>query len=219
MNIVLLGAPGSGKGTQADTLIRELGLTHVATGDLFRENLNRQTAVGLRAKVFMDRGELVPDDIVVAIFEERLRRPDSETGAVFDGFPRTRAQAEALDRLMSGLGRRINAVFYIDVPDDLIVERLAGRLICRKCQTPFHEVARPFTECPTGECHGEHLYRRDDDRPDTVRARLATYHRQTEPLIEYYSRSKLLVRVPGHGTPDEVSEATLVAAHGIGKAT
>jgi adenylate kinase len=215
MNIVLLGGPGSGKGTQADTLVRELGLTHVATGDLFRDNFNRQTAVGVKAKAFMDRGELVPDDIVMAILDERLRRPDVAGGAVFDGFPRTRAQAEALDRLMSTLGRRVDAVLYIDVPDDEIVTRLAGRMICRKCQAPFHEKARPFTTCPTGECVGEHLYRRDDDRPETVRARLTTYHELTEPLIEYYSQSNLLARVRGSGGLDEVSSATLTAVRAM----
>jgi adenylate kinase len=218
MNIVLLGAPGSGKGTQAETLTRRLGLTHVATGDLFRQHVNRATPIGLRAKAYMDRGELVPDDITVAILEERLRGPGLEAGVVFDGFPRTRAQAEALDRLMTLLRRRVDVVLYIDVPNDLIVSRLAGRLICRKCQAPFHESARPFTVCPTGECHGEHLYRRDDDRPETVRARLETFHTQTEPLTQYYAESQLLVRVPGEGTPDDVSQATLRAAEAAGRA-
>jgi adenylate kinase len=216
MDLVLLGAPGSGKGTQADHLRRELGLTHIASGDLFRDQLQRKTALGVQASEYMARGALVPDAITIAMLRERVSQPGTERGVMFDGFPRTMEQAIALNEMMVSLGRQIDAVLYIEVPDDELVARLSGRLICRECQVPFHRTANPFQTCPHGRCAGEHLYQRTDDAPETVRARLVTFHRQTEPVIDYYSLIKLLVSIPGHGPVEEVKRTTLEAIRRLG---
>lgn len=211
MDIVLLGAPGSGKGTQADHLHREMALTHIASGDLFRHHLEQKTELGLRASEFMARGALVPDPVTIAMLRDRICQPDAAKGVLLDGFPRTMEQAIALNEMMSGLGRDLDAVLYVEVPDEELVERLSGRLVCRECQVPFHRTANPFRACPYSRCGGEHLYQRADDTPDTVRARLVTYHRQTAPVIDYYRLINLLVTVPGNGAVDEVKRATLDA--------
>ena len=211
MDLVLLGAPGSGKGTQADHLRREVGLTHIASGDLFRDHLQRKTDLGLRASDYMVRGALVPDAITIEMLRERVSQSDTAQGVLLDGFPRTMEQAIALNEMMAGLGRQLSAVLYVEVPDEELVERLSGRLICRECQVPFHRVANPFRTCPNGRCVGEHLYQRADDAPETVRARLATYHRQTAPVIDYYRLINLLITVPGSGAVDAVKRATLEA--------
>jgi adenylate kinase len=211
MDLVLLGAPGSGKGTQADHLRRELGVTHVASGDLFRDHLQRNTDLGVQASGYMARGALVPDSITIAMLRERVSQPDTVKGVLLDGFPRTMEQAIALNEMLATLGREIRAVVYVDVPDDELVDRLSGRLVCRECQVPFHRTANPFRTCPHGRCTGEHLYQRADDAPETVRARLVTYHRQTEPVVDYYRLIGLLVRVPGQGPVEEVKRATLDA--------
>jgi adenylate kinase len=216
MDLVLLGAPGSGKGTQADQLRRELGLTHVASGDLFRDQLQRKTALGVQASEYMARGALVPDAITIAMLRERVSQPGTERGVMFDGFPRTMEQAIALNEMMVSLGRQIDAVLYVEVPDDELVGRLSGRLICRECQVPFHRTANPFRECPHGRCAGEHLYQRTDDAPETVRARLVTFHRQTAPVIDYYSLIKLLVTIPGHGPVEDVKRTALEAIRRLG---
>ena len=211
MDLVLLGAPGSGKGTQAGHVRREFGLTHIASGDLFRDHLGRKTDLGASASEYMARGALVPDSITIAMLRERVSQPDTVKGVLLDGFPRTMEQTIALNEMMSGLGREIDAVLYVDVPDDVLVDRLSGRLICRECQAPFHRSVNPFRSCPLGRCNGEHLYQRLDDSPATVRARLATYHRQTTPVIDYYRLINLLVTVPGEGSLDDVTRATLDA--------
>jgi adenylate kinase len=211
MDVILLGAPGSGKGTLASHLEATLNLKHIASGDLFREHLNHRTPLGLRAEEYMTRGALVPDEVTIAMLRERLERADAQNGVLLDGFPRTMEQAIALSEMMEKLGRRIDAVVYLDVPDENLVERLSGRLICRECQAPFHRTTNPFRTCPSGRCAGEHLYQRADDSPDTVRARLATYHRQTEPVIDYYRLIGLLVTIPGQGTVDDVKQAALTA--------
>ncbi len=211
LNIVLLGAPGSGKGTQADRLQERLGLIHVATGDLFRDNLARETRLGLLAREYMNRGELVPDDVTVDMLRGRLEQSDVRDGLVLDGYPRTLAQAEALDRILKDLGGRLDGVLYIKVPDDEIVDRLSGRLICSECQAPFHRRRLPFVTCPLGRCQGEYLYEREDDQPRTVRARLKTFHARTAPLIELYRRRGLLVEVDGVGSVEEVAERTVGA--------
>jgi adenylate kinase len=209
--IVLLGPPGSGKGTQAARLGESLNLPHVASGDLFRHNLGNETELGLKAKVYMDRGELVPDDITIAMVLDRLSQPDCAEGALLDGFPRTLAQAEALDQALDPQGRRVSKALLIAVPDDVVVERLSGRLICRECQTPFHQVYNPFQTCPYHKCNGEHLYQRDDDKPETVRSRLRVYWEQTSPLIEYYRCKGVLVEIKGD-QPMDVVESDLRAA-------
>jgi adenylate kinase len=217
MDLVLLGAPGSGKGTQAGHLQRELGLTHIASGDLFRDHLQRETDLGVRASEYMARGALVPDPITIAMLRERVSQPDTVKGVLLDGFPRTMEQTIALSEMMAGLSREIDAVLYVEVPDEALVERLSGRLICRDCQVPFHRSANPFRTCPHGRCTGEHLYQRADDAPDTVRARLVTYHRQTAPVIDYYRLINLLITVPGDGSFDDVKRATLEAVRRLEK--
>jgi adenylate kinase len=218
MDLVLLGAPGSGKGTQADHLCRELGLTHIASGDLFRDHLQRKTALGVQASKYMARGALVPDAITIAMLQECVSQPGTERGVMFDGFPRTMEQAIVLNEMMVSLGRQIDIVLYVEVPDDELVARLSGRVICRECQVPFHCTANPFCTCPHGRCAGEHLYQRSDDAPETVRARLVTFHRQTAPVIDYYHLIKLLVTIPGHGPVEDVKRATLevIRRHGSG---
>jgi adenylate kinase len=217
MDLVLLGAPGSGKGTQADHLQREMGLTHIASGDLFRHHLQQKTDLGIQASEFMTRGALVPDPITIAMLRDRISQPDTSKGVLLDGFPRTMEQAIALNEMMSGLGRDIDAVLYVEVPDDELVERLSGRLVCRECQVPFHRTANPFKTCPHGRCSGEHLYQRPDDAPETVRARLVTYHKQTAPVIDYYRLINLLVTISGNGAVDEVRRATLDAVRRLAK--
>lgn len=215
LNIVLLGGPGSGKGTQAEQLRNELKLPHIATGDLFRENLKNKTDLGKLAKSYMDRGELVPDDVTEAMVRERLTRPDTGHGFILDGFPRTLGQAEALTEIMTGLQRRIDAVLHIKVSDEEIVKRLSGRLICRNCQTPFHkEFKPPKKEGVCDVCGGE-LYQRDDDNPDTIRARLKTYHGQTAPLITYYKNAGLLIEIDGEGDVADVSKRTMDAINNL----
>jgi adenylate kinase len=219
MDLVLIGAPGSGKGTQAEHLQRGLGLTHIASGDLFRHHLRQKTPLGEQASGYMGRGALVPDTITIAMLRERVSEPDTAKGVLLDGFPRTMEQAIALNEMMGGLGRQIDAVLYVDVPDDELVERLAGRIVCRECQVSFHRTANPFRSCPHGGCSGEHLYQRADDTAETVRGRLATFHRQTAPVIDYYRLINLLVTVPGRGPVDEVKRAMLQAVTTLARDT
>lgn len=217
LDIVLLGGPGSGKGTQAEQLRNQFQLPHIATGDLFRENLKNATTLGRLAKSYMDRGELVPDDVAEAMVEERLARPDARAGFVLDGFPRTVPQAEALDDMLTHLERRLAGVLYINVSDDAITERLSGRLVCRNCQTPYHLQFNPPKN--TGVCNacGGELYRRDDDNPATVRARLRTFHGQTEPLIDYYSQAALLHEIEGEGDVADVTRRSIEAARRLAR--
>lgn len=216
MNIVLLGAPGSGKGTQAERLRSILNLAHVASGDLFRDHLKRETRLGLLAREYMNRGALVPDEVTIEMLRERLQRPDVDNGVILDGFPRTLPQAEALTEMMAELGRGVDLVLNIDVPDEELVERLSGRWICRECQVPFHKLFNPFKKCPLEKCQGEFLYQREDDKPETVRARLRTFHRQTAPLIDYYRERGLLAKVLGQGGVEAVTEACLEAIRANG---
>ena len=217
MHLGLLGPPGSGKGTQAELLHQRLGLVHIATGDLFRDHLNRRTDLGVQAKTFMDRGELVPDAVTIGLVRDRFLQPDARSGTILDGFPRTVAQAIALDQMLAELGTEIRGVLCIEVSDDALVERIAGRLVCRECQAPFHRTANPFVTCPHGRCHGEHLYRRDDDTEQTVRSRLATYRERTMPLIDFYEQRALLTRIAGEGPMDVVSAGTLRAAERLAR--
>lgn len=209
IDFVLLGAPGSGKGTQAEQLTKEFGLPHVATGDLFRDNLRQQTDLGKLAKTYMDRGELVPDNVTEAMVRERLSRPDTQCGFLLDGFPRTLSQAQALNEILAEMHRNLAAVIYINVPDADIVERLSGRTVCRKCQTPYHTVfKKPAKDGVCDNCGGE-LYQRDDDNPETVKARLRTFHGQTEPLVNYYRSAGILVEVCSGGWPVERTSAVV----------
>jgi adenylate kinase len=202
--IILLGPPGSGKGTQAARVGESLNLPHVASGDLFRHNLSNKTELGLKAQAYMDRGDLVPDDITIAMVMDRLRQPDCANGALLDGFPRTLPQAKALDQALAAQGHKVSIVPLIAVPDEVVVERLSGRLICRECQTPFHKIYNPFQTCPVNKCQGEHLYQRDDDKPETVRSRLQVYWKQTSPLIDYYRDQGVLVEINGDQPMEKV---------------
>lgn len=215
LGLVLLGGPGSGKGTQAEHLSSELKLPHIATGDLFRESLRQATELGRHAKAYMDRGELVPDEITEAMVRERLARPDTVRGFILDGFPRTLPQAVALNEMLADLQRRLAGVLCIAVSDAAIVDRLSGRLICRHCQTPFHRTYKlPKREGVCDHCGGE-LYQRDDDNPATVRARLKTFHAQTEPLIEFYRDAGLLTELHGEDEVASVTARTLAAARAV----
>jgi len=203
--IILLGPPASGKGTQATRLRAVLNLPHVASGDLFRENLKNETELGLKAKVYMDRGDLVPDDVTIAMVMDRLGRPDCAGGALLDGFPRTIAQAEALGQALAERGHKISLVPNITVPDDVLVERVSGRRLCRTCGESYH-IRFNLPKQP-GVCDrdGGELYQRDDDRPETVRQRLKVYWEQTSPLIDYYRRQGVLVEVDGDQSIDAVA--------------
>ena len=210
-DVVLLGGPGCGKGTQAERLCAELRLPHIATGDLFRENLRQATDLGKLAQTYMNRGELVPDDVTEAMVEERLARPDTQGGFILDGFPRTLSQAGALTEMMTRLRRRIAAVLYIKVPDETLAGRLSGRMICRACQAPYHLQFKPPRRTGVCDSCGGELYQRADDNPQTVRARLVTFHGQTEPLIAYYQQAGLLHEINGAGALAEVSARSLAA--------
>jgi adenylate kinase len=215
MYLVLLGPPGAGKGTQAERLQEELKLPHVASGDLFRENIGNETELGLLAKGYIDQGELVPDDVTIAMVRERLQRPDCAQGVILDGFPRTLAQAESLDEMLADMGRKLDGVLCIAVPDEELVRRLSGRWICRQCQTPYHTIFSPPAQEGVCDACGEELYQRDDDQPETVRARLRVYHQQTAPLIDYYRQADLLVEVDGAGDIETVSAALLEAVRNL----
>ena len=205
LDIVLLGGPGSGKGTQAKALTDDMDLEHIATGDLFRENIQGETELGKMAKTYIDRGELVPDDVTEGMVSERLARMDVGKGFILDGFPRTTPQAEALTEIMNSIHRRLAVVLHIRVEDELIVERLSGRLTCRNCQSPFHQRYNPPGKPGICDKCGGELYVRDDDNEETVRARLRTYHAQTEPLIAYYRDAGLLVDIDGTQSLEEVT--------------
>ena len=211
MDIVLFGGPGSGKGTQAEQLSEYLKLPHVSTGDLFRENLEQETELGLLAQGYMSCGDLVPDSVTEAMVQERLTRGDTENGFILDGFPRTIHQAQALTKILTRLGRQLNMVLYINVPDEEIVMRLSGRLICHQCQTPFHRQFKPPQKEGICDLCGGTLYQRDDDQPETVRARLETFHTQTEPLLDYYQARNLLIKIDGQGAIATVTEQLLQA--------
>lgn len=215
MYLVLLGPPGAGKGTQAERLEEKLNLPHVSSGELFRENIRNETELGLLAKGYIDRGDLVPDDVTIGMIRERLLRPDCESGAILDGFPRTQPQAVALDNMLTGMGRQLDGVLYISVPDEELVRRLSGRWLCRECQTAYHTVFSPPTREAICDACGGQLYQREDDKPATVRARLDVYRQLTAPLIEYYRDKDLLVEVDGSGDIEAVEIAMLAAARSL----
>jgi adenylate kinase len=207
--VVLLGGPGAGKGTQAERLSQALGIPQISTGDLFRENLRKKTELGLLAKETMERGELVPDEVTVGMVRERLSRPDCATGAILDGFPRTVAQAEALEDLLTGMGSQLAVVPYIKVPEDVLLARLAGRWTCRACGAMYHQLFSPPQEAGVCDRCGGELYQRPDDTPETQKHRIKVYFEQTAPLIDYYREKGLLVEVDGRPGIDEIQAALL----------
>ena len=197
----MLGAPGSGKGTRAAVIGELLGIAQISTGDLFRYNLKNGTDLGKLAESYMKKGELVPDDVTAAMLGERIGRPDAEKGFILDGFPRNIRQAEMLEDMLAKMGAAVSAVFYLDVPEEEIVRRISGRLICRNCQASFHrDFNPPKVSGVCDKCAGE-LYVRDDDKPETVKKRLEVFARETFPLVEYYSKKGLLVQLPSELSP------------------
>lgn len=208
MNIILLGPPGAGKGTQARVLMDDLGLVQLSTGDMLRAAVAAGSEVGKRAKVVMAAGELVSDEIVIGVVDDRLDEPDVKAGVIFDGFPRTAAQAKALDRLLAEKGLILDAVVAMEVDDDLLVDRVSGRFTCATCGEGYHDThKRPATEGICDNCGGTEFKRRPDDNAETVRSRLTAYHADTAPLIGYYSDTGKLKTVDGMADIDEVSRA------------
>lgn len=209
--IVLLGPPGAGKGTQAQVISQSLKLPHISSGDIFRENLKNQTDLGKKASEYMNRGELVPDDLTIAMIQERLSRPDCVGGALLDGFPRTSAQAEALSVMLTGFNGKVQAVPYISVPEDVLVERLTGRWTCRAQGHVFHEKYNPPRVAGVCDFDSSELYQREDDKAETVKNRIRVYLAQTEPLITYYRQQGVLLEVDGTKTIEQVSADILAA--------
>ena len=209
--IVLLGPPGAGKGTQAEAITAKLSLPHISSGDIFRENLKKQTELGKLAAGYMNRGELVPDDVTIKMIQERLSRPDCKAGALLDGFPRTPAQADALAAMLAEFKGQVNAVPYIYVPEDVLIERLTGRWTCRAEGHIFHEKYNP-PKVP-GRCDhdGSELYQREDDKVETVTRRIRVYLEQTQPLINYYRQRNLLIEVDGKQPIEKVTVELLAA--------
>ena len=209
MHVVMLGAPGAGKGTQADILSKELNSPHIASGDLFRQALEKRTEVGLLARSYMDKGELVPDEITIRMILERMDQPDCASGCLFDGFPRTSQQAEALDQALKERGRAIDKAIYIEVSDEELVKRLSGRWLCRNCQTPYHVTnSPPRTPGRCDRCGGE-LYQRPDDSEETVKERIKVFLAQTVPVLDYYEKQGKLVKVNGNLGAQEVARGIL----------
>lgn len=209
--IVLLGPPGAGKGTQAQVLAEKTGLAHISSGDIFRENLKNQTELGKLAQGYMNRGELVPDDVTIAMIRERLSRPDCAEGAILDGFPRTPAQAEALSAMLEELNGKVVSVPYISVPGEVLIERLSGRWTCRTCGKVYHSVYNPPEKAGICDDDGGELYQREDDQPATVEKRIKVYMEQTSPLIEHYRKAGLLVEIDGTQPIEEVTRQLLKA--------
>lgn len=203
MRIIMLGAPGAGKGTQAIILAEKLNIPHISTGDIFRANIKNGTELGKKAKEFMDKGLLVPDELTVDLVKDRIQKDDCNNGFILDGFPRTIPQAEFLDNSMKNMGIELDAVLNVDVKDEVILNRLSGRRTCPACGATFHiSFNKPKVEGICDAC-GAKLMQRDDDKEETILQRLDTYHNQTEPLVEYYTSKGKLVTADGHGTLEE----------------
>ena len=207
MKIIMLGAPGAGKGTQASRIAEKYQIPHVSTGDIFRANIKNGTDLGKEAKKYMDQGQLVPDELTVRILLDRVAQDDCKNGYVLDGFPRTIPQAEVLDAELSKLGTKVDYAVNVEVPDENIIGRMSGRRACLKCGATYHlEFLRPKTEGICDNC-GSGLVLRDDDKPETVKKRLTVYHDQTQPLIDYYTEKGVLKTVDGTVSPEQVFQA------------
>lgn len=197
MKIVMLGAPGAGKGTQAKMISEKYGIPHISTGDIFRANIKENTDLGKKAKEYMDKGLLVPDELVVDLVVDRLAQDDAKTGYVLDGFPRTIPQAEALDEALAKIGEKLDYAIDVDVPDENIINRMSGRRACVSCGGTYHIKYNPTKKEGICDACGGELILRDDDKPETVKKRLNVYHEQTQPLIDYYTKAGILKEVDG----------------------
>ncbi|CAM5503302.1 adenylate kinase [Streptomyces purpurascens] len=212
MRIVLVGPPGAGKGTQAAFLAKNLSIPHISTGDLFRANISQQTELGKLAKSYMDAGNLVPDEVTIAMAKDRMEQPDAENGFLLDGFPRNVSQAEALDELLETESMQLDAVLDLEVPEDEVVKRIAGRRICRnESAHVFHVTYKPAAKEGVCDVCGGELYQRDDDSEETVRTRLEVYHTQTEPIIDYYKAQGLVVTISALGKVEDVTTRAMEA--------
>ncbi|WP_261806501.1 adenylate kinase [Lapidilactobacillus luobeiensis] len=205
MNLILMGLPGAGKGTQAERIVDRYHLAHISTGDMFREAMAAETAIGLEAKKFIDNGDLVPDEVTNAIVKERLQKPDTNIGYMLDGFPRTIEQAEALDQIAADLAKPVDAVINIAVDPKVLVDRLSGRFICRTCGATYHKLYNPPKVAGTCDrCGGHDFYQREDDKPETVKNRLAVNIKMNTPLLDFYRGKNLLYTVNGEQDIDQV---------------
>jgi adenylate kinase len=207
LNLILLGPPGAGKGTQAERLVKDFALPYLATGNMLRDAVREQTELGKKAKEYMDRGDLVPDELIIAMILDCLEKQDTSNGFILDGFPRTERQAQALDEELEKRGRSLGAALLIDVDEDTVVERLSGRRVCVKGQHNFHLKFDPPKHPERCDMDGSRLVQRDDDKPEVIQHRLEQYHEKTEPLIEYYDRKGMLRRVDGARDPEKVGDA------------
>jgi adenylate kinase len=206
LNLILIGPPGAGKGTQAERLAEDFGLPYYATGDILRDAVKQDTELGKKAKKFMNNGDLVPDDLIIEVILDRVDSDEAADGFLLDGFPRTVPQAEALEKGLASRGRELTAALLIDVPDDEVIKRLSGRRICSKNQHVYHVEFNPPKNEGVCDMDGSKLIQRDDDKPETVKKRLEVYHEQTEPLIKWYEDKGLLRRFDGTRSPDEVND-------------
>ena len=205
MNLVLMGLPGAGKGTQAERIVAAYDIPHISTGDMFRAAMANKTELGLKAKSYMDQGELVPDEVTNGIVKERLAEPDTDHGFLLDGFPRTLDQAKALDAMLNELGKKLDAVIEIHVPESILVDRLTGRFMCRDCGATYHKVFNPTkVEGTCDKCGGHNFYQREDDKHETVKNRLAVNINGREPILKYYKDQGLLQSIDGNREIDAV---------------
>lgn len=206
MNIIIFGPPGAGKGTQAKKTVDFYGIPQISTGDILRANVREGTELGLAAKAYMDKGELVPDEVLIGIIKNRLKEEDCEKGFILDGYPRTIPQADALATILDEINKPIDVVLNLEVPDEELVERISGRLMCSNCGASYHRTFNPPKKEDVCDVCGGELFQRDDDREEAVKNRLTVYKRQTQPLIDYYAKKSLLVSLDGTKGIDEVFE-------------